>query len=98
LSFFGAGFVAFRVTFFTAFRAFFGASFFVTVLGVSLPDTFFPLGTARLGFGSSFPSTTGTTVASDRVFMLLLCGYQTVELLGEECVIGEIDELGEKFW
>src|SRR5580693_7203350 len=70
-SFFGEGFVAFfRAAFFTAFRAFFGVILFVTVLGVFFPDTFFPLGTV-IGCGSSFPSTAGTTVASDGVFMFL---------------------------
>jgi hypothetical protein len=67
-----ATFVAFfRAAFVAAFRAFFGASFFVTVLGVFFPDTLFPLGTARVGSGSSFPSTAGTTVVSDGVFMFL---------------------------
>jgi hypothetical protein len=71
-SFFVAGFVVFfRVALFTALRAFFGASFFVTILTVLFPDTFLPLGTVRLGSGSSFPSTAGTTVVSDGVFMFL---------------------------
>ena len=47
------------------------ASSFVTALGVFVQDTCFPLGTVRLGSGSSFTSTAGATVVSDGVFMFL---------------------------